>query len=166
MPVLFSDSAGHETAGRVMILSPDDARLPQFIGIANIADAEHPPEQTGIVILGGGGEYAASAQIQPTLDNSLYAYGFGVAPGAFTVSGAAFAEVCNDGEDENDQPVAGLRSLLDFFGKYNRGVYQEPLLLTLQPGVVRDGLLNSLQWRYSSPAMRMIEFTIGMVLLP
>jgi hypothetical protein len=163
MPVLFSDESGRDTAGRLVILAGDDTQLPQFVTIANIADGSNQPEQTGLVILGGGGGYAAAAQIQPTLGNTLYSFGFGRRPGEFNVSGAAFSEICGSNVESN---TVGLKRLLDFYEKYNRGVYREPLALTLQPGVVRDGMLDQLRWRYANPAMRMIEFDISLVLLP
>ena len=168
MPYLFTDEYGNDTAGRVVILESGNDDLPQYVEISKLIDSDNPPDRTGLIVTGSSGSRRAAAQIQPTLGNSLYAIGFGQRPGMFSVTGMAFTEICgnDEGDPSTPQELSGLITLLRFFDTYNRGQYRELLTATLQPGLVRYAQLDSLDWRYTPPPFRMIEYSLGLILLP
>lgn len=160
--MIYGDEDGNDNVGKIVIVEGDGAQQPRYVEISNLADAQNPPETTGLIITGSGGAMMAAAQVRPTLGDAIYAYGFGARPGEMTVNGVAFSAIC----PSQSALGGGLLTLLQFFEKYNHGVYAEPLLLTLQPAVVRDGFLNRLQWNYSQAGTRLIEFSLGLTLLP
>lgn len=174
MSYIFGDANGDITAGKVALLDLGNGEvLPRYVEITNLADADHPPERTGIIITGGNGALQASAQTNGSLGNSLFSYGFGRQPGALSFSGVAFSELCQEQAETPasalspvNTSAAGLRTLVEFFNKYNQGVYDKPVQVTLQPTLVKDAFLIELRWNYSNAGMRLIEFSLSWMLLP
>lgn len=172
MSYLLGDANGDVTAGRVALLDiGNGSAVTRYVEISNLADANNPPESTGLIITGGTGGLQASAQTRGSLGNSLFSYGFGRQPGTLSFSGVAFSEICGDAptthsETGSGSKPAGLRTLVEFFNKYNQGVYDKPVQVTLQPTLVKDAFLLGLNWNYSSAGMRLIEFQLNWMLLP
>ena len=149
MSILFASTAPG-TAVRLSLPSAAPALIRTGIGNSD-----------GVILTGVGFTLQANVQYMQTLNDRVYVYSYGDAPGQAVISGLASTRVC-DGDVEGGG--AGFRSAVDWY-KARSIANQSNRTTVIVANVEISGYVDRLSTRFASAETGMIGFDIFMTVI-
>jgi hypothetical protein len=115
----------------------------------------------GVILTGVGFTLQANVQYMQTLNDRVYVYSYGDAPGQAVITGLATTRVC-DGDVEGGG--AGFRSVVDWYR--SRTVANQSRKTTIiVASVAISGFVDRMSSRFASPESGLVGFDIFMTVI-
>jgi hypothetical protein len=103
-------------------------------------------------------------QFQHSMDELIYAYVFGSRIGEVTVSGIAFALLCQTGgsgcSDADPDKVHGIERIFDYYQKHKISKQADPVKLTIGFAKCFNGFLTAFAAGVLDPKIDLYEFSL------